>query len=453
MREKSMARLHANATQLNSRRGGSKNSGASVSSFSFLNDYIASALLESTSVEHLLEHLVNISTMDIPQPSISVPLYDRAYPTRGYAKDLFWHNLGQILSVALIMYFSVPSAMTAKEFTRDALTGPFDSILTLPGMTMKVLCTAYVTTSWVISTLPFWLILGFCSIILKFTSPWIPAISLLLMSMSLGSMAVVISSFTKNIETAVVLVPTTVFLMTLPGIVYYDLAFDVQRTVLIECILCVLPPSACVLILRSVCTMEALSSPLLLSTTSLVSHVPLFVHVGILTMDVVLFYALAVLCTDYQFQLQVKLHITQQDVMRNNFFSWSRKSVGGERDSFCRGIFALVTGIWQYIMTSNRGRTSSTDCELSGTVDTHTHEHQHWLHHQQSQYYQHETAHYAPSGCGSKPKPTVGLVVSDVSKSFISTEKECQIEVLRHIHAHLHAGSVTTLLGSNGGGC
>jgi hypothetical protein len=113
-----------------------------VSSFSFLNDYIASALLESTSLDHLLARFVNISSMDIPQPSIAVPLYDRAYPTRGYAKDIFWHNLGTILSVALVIYFSIPAAVMAKEFSTDALNGQFDSLLTLPGITMPVLCSS-----------------------------------------------------------------------------------------------------------------------------------------------------------------------------------------------------------------------------------------------------------------------------------------------------------------------
>ena len=423
-------------------------SGDAVSSFSFLNDYIASALLESTSVEHLLEHLVNISSMDIPQSSISVPLYDRAFPTRGYAKDLFWHNLGQILSVALIIYFSVPATMTAMEFSRDALTGQFDSLLTLPGVTMPVLCTSYIAASWITSILPFGLVWVLFTIILKSTSPLIPAVALLLMSVSLSSLAVVISSLTKNVETAVVLVPTSVFLLTLPGMVYYDLAFDVQRTVFMECVLCLLPPSACVLILRSLCTMESLSLPLLLSTKSLVSNVPVVVHLGILALNGWLFYGLALLCSNYQFQLRRKRFATQQEAHCINSPEPDR---GGGSDDQCR-FFAWVTGIWQFIMTSSGSRSTYTDAsnnsdyELVATADRSVEQAQHPQHSQQYPYGMTASIPHLSR------RPTVGLVVSDISKSFISTEKECQVEVLSHIQAQLHTGCVTTLLGSNGGG-
>jgi hypothetical protein len=437
MRKKAGERQQHNT----SREGGGEHSyGLRESSFSFLNDYIAPAILQSTSVDHLLEHLVNISAMDIPQPSIAVPLYDRAYPTRGYAKDLFWHNLGIILSVALIVYFSVPAAIAAKEFSRDALTGQFDSLLTLPGITVPVICTSSVAACWITSLMPFTLVFLLFLIILKFTSPLIPALALLLMSVSLGSIAVVISSLTKNVETAVVMVPTIVFLMTLPGMVYYDLAFDVQRTLLVECVLCVLPPSAAIIILRSVCTMESLSLPLLLSTASLVANVPTFVHLLILTFDGVFFYGIALLCSSYQFQLQRKQYISQHDAICNVV----PEHVASSRNRF----FSCLTSAWQLFMSSHsnhstsNNNTSGYELVSMGQADERPH----------PQYYQ-----YGPDeeeeGGGKYPASTTtaGLIVSDISKSFISTEKECAIEVLSHIRAMLHDGSVTTLLGSNGG--
>lgn len=400
------------------------------SSFSFLNDYIAPAILTSTTLDNLFENLVNISAMDVPQPSISVPLYDRAYPTRGYAKDMFWHNLGTILSVTLVIYFSIPSALTAKDFSNGALKGQFDSLLTLPGVTMHVLCTTAVASCWITSFLPFLLVSFLFSVILKFTSPLIPVIALLLMSFSLGSIAVVISTLTKNVEAAVVMVPTTVFLMALPGMVYYDLAFDVQRTVLVESILCLLPPSAAIIILRSVCTMESLSLPLRLSTTSLVSNVPIATHMVLLVLDGAMFYAIAMACSWYQFQIREKNVTTLKAIQLEGVDATQNP---GDAFGFVRG----MTHVWQEFMSKDISF-GTAEYELLDVSGNGAHAPM------QNQYYQ----------CEQSEDSTidVGLVVSKVSKSYVSTEKECQIQVLSHIDACLHSGRVTTLLGSNGGG-
>jgi ABC-type nitrate/sulfonate/bicarbonate transport system ATPase subunit len=421
-------REHVNNSTVNAEEVSSEH----ASSFSYLNDNVASAILKSTSLEHLFENLVNISTMNVPQPSISVPLYDRAYPSRGYAKDLFWHNLGTILSVALIIYFSVPAAMAAKEFCNDALKGQFDSLQTLPGVTMHVLCTTSVAACWLTSLFPFVLVYVMFVIMLQFTSPIIPSLALLLMSFSLGSMGVVISSWTKNVETAVVMVPTAVFLMAIPGMVYYDLAFDVQRTALVEIMLCLLPPSAAIIILRSVCTMESLSLPLLLSTTSLVSNVPVLVHLIVLVFDGLFYFSVAILWSSYQFQLRAKQLASAEDIRRHNV---------EPVESFASGGFAIleyVTTAWQTMMSKDIILTSQ-EYELVGMNGTH---------YDSIEQHRYESS----SNSDIKDLGNVGLVVSDVSKSYVSTEKECQIQVLSHIQATLHAGQVTTLLGSNGGG-
>ena len=53
-------------------------------------------------------------------------------------------------------------------------------------------------------------------------------------------------------EALVVAVPTFVFVAMLPGLLYVDLAFDVQRSVGVELLLCLSPPSAAALVLREV---------------------------------------------------------------------------------------------------------------------------------------------------------------------------------------------------------
>ena len=403
------------------------------SAFIFLNDYVTSAILKATSVKNLLDILVNVSSMEIPQPSMTVPLYDRAYPTRGYAKDKFWHSLGPIFSVAVIIYCSVPSALVAKSFSEDALHGQFHSLLTLPGVTPHVLGASSVLTCCSLSLLPFATVYIVFSSILKYSSALIVSSSLMLLSCSLGSVAVLISSTAKSVETAVILVPTTTFLLALPGMVYYDLAFDIQRTKLIECGLAFLPPSAAIIILRTLCTMESLSLPTLLTTRSLVSHVPLFVHMCILLIDCVLYFCLSLVSTGYQFQIRSERYISQEEARR------------GDYPLKVKGMWSCchesAKKMWQYIFARNSralipniGNDSEFELVELGNSEARA-----------------RCANHKSVCKNASDFEDIALVLHDVSKRYLSTEKESHIEVLSRINAVLIAGCVTTLLGSNGG--
>lgn len=211
--------------------------------------------------------------------------------------------------------------------------------------------------------------------------------------------------------------------------------------------------------------------PLLLSTTSLVSNVPMFVHLGILAFDGVLFYGLALLCSDYQFQMRRKRYVTPHDAVKCNTNNISSCSISPQSDSryakntcFRFSFCACVACIRQYLTLMSSDSSSCDDnnsnYEQIATKDTSDSdddvEQPPLAPHQHDQYhYQTDTdsdTETPRSSSELQPDLAAGLIVSDVSKSFISTEKECQIEVLHHIRARLHAGCVTTLLGSNGGG-
>jgi hypothetical protein len=72
-------------------------------------------------------------------------------------------------------------------------------------------------------------------------------------------MAAVLSSFIQSADTLVVAIPTVVFITLLPGLLYFELAFDIQRSVWLELLLCLFPASAASLLLRIVCAYEAVS--------------------------------------------------------------------------------------------------------------------------------------------------------------------------------------------------
>jgi hypothetical protein len=114
----------------------------------------------------------------------------------------------------------------------------------------------------------------------------------------------------KKAEAAVIVVPTVVFLTMLPGMLYYDLAFDMQRSFTVEVLLCLLPPSAAVMTVRLLCTMEALHSPLTWSTNAVVSNTPLRVYGAMLVLDFFLYFIIAEIFTWAEFRPQKRAYIT-----------------------------------------------------------------------------------------------------------------------------------------------
>jgi hypothetical protein len=212
--------------------------------------------------------------------------------------------------------------------------------------------------------------------------------------------------------------------MTLPGILYYDLAFDIQRTMQFECLLSMLPPSAAVIILRSVCTMESLSLPLLITTTSLVSNVPIYFHMLALCLDCLLYYILALICSSFQYKLPRKQFITPNDMLRNNHLQYMYS-----HDYFNDWLSNILQYIWPHRSDNNNCHNSFQYEVIENNNEVND---KSFKHH--------------------SDEMSVGLVISDVSKSFVSTENEYLINVLHHIRATLFSGCVTTLLGSNGGG-
>ena len=100
-------------------------------------------------------------------------------------------------------------------------------------------------------------------------------------------------------EALVVAVPTFVFVAMLPGLLYVDLAFDVQRSVGVELLLSLSPPSAAALVLREVCSLEALAIAAAWRTPAPISQTPLYAYSLVLLLDFVVYLLIALALVDY----------------------------------------------------------------------------------------------------------------------------------------------------------
>jgi ABC-type multidrug transport system ATPase subunit len=73
-----------------------------------------------------------------------------------------------------------------------------------------------------------------------------------------GPLALLVTRVIRDPESVVVAVPVGTFILLLPGLLYGDLAFEVQRSLVIETLLCLSPVSGTALILRHLCATESL---------------------------------------------------------------------------------------------------------------------------------------------------------------------------------------------------
>ena len=80
---------------------------------------VAEALLLSTSPDKVLQTLVNASSRAGEPAAIFFPIYHRAFPTHSREEPLFWHLYGTLLPIGLIIFTSLPAALTTGCYLRE----------------------------------------------------------------------------------------------------------------------------------------------------------------------------------------------------------------------------------------------------------------------------------------------------------------------------------------------
>ena len=260
----------------------------------------------------------------------------------------------------------------------------------------------------------------------------------------------------KNADTLVVAVPTVVFVTLLPGLLYFELAFDIQRSMYNELALCLLPASAAALLLRTVCGYEAINAGVTWTTRAAISNTPMYAYVLMLVLDVVLYSALCFAVT-IQTERRPLKQITAEKDMENEGSGCCRSKAGG-----CPSRFCCVSSMYHYL-TSLYASTvmppSSSHAHLTAEQAEQA-EQQPLLHTSHSSPPRHTIKSadhtvrsnpighsYLPANAATK---NAALKVRSVSKQYASGASN--VVVLSDINANLCENSVTLLLGSNGAG-
>eukprot|EP01038_Epipyxis_sp_PR26KG_P009362 gene9362-12613_t len=222
---------------------------------------LAETLMIATLPIDVLHAVVNATSQNGNlRPVQYFPLYHRAFRNKDYQQPVFWHSFGLLISIGLLIHFCVPAAICSGYYRREHSDGQLDVISTLPKLMKRhsmiswCICCCIIVFIYFIAC-----VLFFAAISRSFNAALIPSTGLLLFGISLGPFSIIFGEFIRKSDTLVVAVPTFTFVTMLPGLFYYDLAFDVQRSFIMEIIISLLPSSAITLLLRLYCTLEAMS--------------------------------------------------------------------------------------------------------------------------------------------------------------------------------------------------
>jgi hypothetical protein len=107
------------------------------------------------------------------------------------SQSLFWHTFGALTSIGLILYFCIPAAIAAGEFSRERAAGQLDVLSTLPGVWLvhSVGAWGVAVGLWVAGCTA--LAVLFFAAVLNHSSVLMPSVTLLLLGLTLGMCSVV----------------------------------------------------------------------------------------------------------------------------------------------------------------------------------------------------------------------------------------------------------------------
>lgn len=252
-------------------------------------EYI-SELFNAISSNTVYESFRN-NSLNIPDQRIkfSVPLYHRAFPIHHYEQNAFWHTYGSILTIGVVLLFSIPAAVIGEAYREEYNNGQLDILSTIKNIYHFHSAAAWIISGCVWLSMLFIGSLIFFSMTLIHSYPLLPSTCLLMSGISLCPLVIIFATISKKSDSIAITFIPMIFLLMIPGMLYFDLAFDVQRNIVIELFLCLLPPSAIAMIIRQVCAIEALGVNVTWTTLMIVSNCPLYYYVLILVFDTIIF--------------------------------------------------------------------------------------------------------------------------------------------------------------------
>lgn len=155
---------------------------------------MANALMSASTTEQVYNAMVNMTGNEGERPFLSVPIYHRAFPTHRYEQAVYWHGFGSMITTTLIVFFSLPAAVTSGAFRREIQGGQIDVLSTLPGV-----LSVYSAAAWCVCC-AVWTLFSACVcwlfffLVLDHSYSYIPALCLLLCGLALGPMSTILGN-------------------------------------------------------------------------------------------------------------------------------------------------------------------------------------------------------------------------------------------------------------------
>ena len=160
--------------------------------------------------------------------------------------------------------------------------------------------------------------------------------------------------------------PAIVFGTMLPGLLYFELAFEIYRSVCVELALWLFPASSTALLLRTVCAYEAINVGVMWTTKAPISGTSMYVYVLMLMFDLLLYsgimYVVAV-------RGDRKLHTNKTTDTSNNASSGGSSAVDNSSGGGCASFLCCFSSIYLF-MTSVASIGAST---VRAPVSAHPH--------------------------------------------------------------------------------
>lgn len=298
----------------------------------------------------ILEQIKMIVNNPPPKPSKNI-FFLKAFPKHSYTKSSYFHIYASLFGVLLGFFLALPSLVisnaSSKEWTgvlKTMICGEFpsenenfneESIQTLKDKTNERKLGWESELSWILSSVPWiffnsfsitiWYLLCFgwphdvsesywsihrlwifltsfannntilpsvSSVILFFFVMLFYSISMLPICMSIKLLTVGELSNqdqSTNQGALAILIFMITFIMMLPSMLYYDIAYDIQRTIGNDLIFSLFPPSALTLFIRVICAYESLGKKISWTLNTPVSETPLYFYVLVLFFDFIIY--------------------------------------------------------------------------------------------------------------------------------------------------------------------
>lgn len=381
----------------------------------FIVEDIAASILDATIPNQVYNSVIKHTYLNNggARTVSHIPLYHRAFPTHEYETITYWHSYYGMITISLLLYFCLPAAVTAGSFWREVSNSQIEVLSTLRGVKPWHSVFSWLLCSQVYLLISLVITLSFFAYAFVYSTSIVPAINLYLYGVALGPIAMIMGLLIGRPDALIIAVPTIVFVLMLPGMLYVDLAFDIQRSVYLELVICLLPPSAAAIIIRQVIGLESLHISAVWDYPAPISKTPLYYYTLMLLVDIALYTYLSLYLIDRKLSLAVFTSFAPSGV----------REASHNNASCCKWLYDCL----YWFVKLWRGQTAYTSLPVE---------------HDSSLNIETEVTH--------ENLRDIVMTIRNINKTYVTAG--VGVTVLSNFTSNLYKGCITCLLGSNGAG-